>query len=76
MDEVEVEVLCAELPKGFVKGRLDVLWCMERIPELGSEPDLVAGDTTVLDSLADLFLVLRNSTNVHEHYITRAGRTR
>lgn len=58
MNEVEVEVFGAELAQRFVKSRLDIFGSMEVVPELGGEPDLVAGDSTVLDSLANFFLVL------------------
>lgn len=53
--EVEVNVVGAEGLEGGGDALLDVL--VPWVVELGGDPDLLTGDTRVLDTLADLVLV-------------------
>lgn len=55
MDQVEVDVVDAELGEGVVEGRGDALVVV--VEELGGEPDLVARHARRLDAGADLGLV-------------------
>ena len=37
MNEIEVEIFCAELSERLVKGCFDVFWSVEVVPELERE---------------------------------------
>jgi len=54
VDEVQVEIGRAELLEREVQLGLDVLGAVASVPQLGDERDLLAGNSRVLDSGADL----------------------
>jgi hypothetical protein len=60
VDEVQVEVLEAELSKAVVKGGSDVLGSVLRVPELGRDEDVLTLDTLAessLEGVGNLLLV-------------------
>lgn len=57
MEEVEVEVLEAEVLEGVLDGERDVLRVVVELEELGGDPELVTGDASLGDTLTDLGLV-------------------
>jgi hypothetical protein len=60
VDEVQVEVLEAELSKAVIKGGSDVLGSVLRVPELGGDEDVLALDALAessLEGVGNLLLV-------------------
>lgn len=57
VEEVEVKVLELEVLQSVLDGELDVLGVVVKLEELGGDPELLTGDTRVLDTLANLGLV-------------------
>lgn len=60
VDEVQVEVVEAELSKTVVEGRSDVLGSVLRVPELGGDEEVLALDAlaeSLLEGVGDLLLV-------------------
>jgi hypothetical protein len=57
VEEVEVEVLEAEVLEGVLDGERDVLRVVVELEELGGDPELVTGDASLGDALTDLGLV-------------------
>jgi len=55
--EVQVEVLQAEVLQGVLDGELDVFGVVVQLKELGSDENLLSGDTGLLDTLTDFGLV-------------------
>lgn len=64
MEEVEVEVADTEVLQGVLDGKGDVLRVVVELEELGGDPELLTGDTSGGDTLADLGLVACQSAKV------------
>jgi len=54
VDQVDVEVGCAELFQGKVEVGFDVFWPVGGIPELGDEGDIFAREISGFDPVGDL----------------------
>lgn len=64
MDQVQVEVVGAELLQRRVKVGLDVLGAVRVVPQLGRDEDVLAGNAGVLDARSDLILVAVNEGSI------------
>lgn len=65
MDEVEVEVVGAQVGQGLVNGLLDVSGRMVRIPQLRGQEDVLAGHARGRDAGAYLGLVVVGGSGVN-----------
>lgn len=62
VDQEQINVIQLELLQGVVDGPSDILWCVEVLPHLGSDEELLALDLWVfaqelLDAGSDLILI-------------------
>lgn len=65
MEEVEVKVLDAEVLEGVTDGERDVLGVVVELEELGGDPELLTGDTSLGNTLSDLGLVAVSPSTVN-----------
>lgn len=64
--QVKVDIIGLKSCKSKVYGRFDVFWCVESIPELGSDPDVGTSDFILLERIADFVLVLWRNVVRHK----------
>ena len=58
MDEVKIKVVCAKLRERFINSTLDVFWGMVVVPELGGDPNVLAGHSAGFDDFSNLGFIL------------------
>ena len=61
VDQIEVEIVQAQIAQRFARAFLDMIWRMERVPKFGRDPQIIAGYQSIgnraSDALANFGLV-------------------
>lgn len=68
MEEVEVEVVDTEVLERVLDSKGDVLGVVVELEELGGDPELLARNASLLDTLTDLGLVTWVSVDSYHEF--------